>query len=370
MIRRPPRSTLFPYTTLFRSLAIELSIEAVRAEGPLTVGTLAYTYQSIVDGSIRELSGELPVVVSAASKEQAESAAPDKTVSAQVSRLRIAKVKDEAIELADKGNLVAASKKLREALEQLRTSLAAESFEVAEEIEQLEHYAQRFESKRYDGVIRKEMRDQSYQASTRSRGDLALRGTAGGSADSLAAVSDAGQGVVLRCEREGGKLRIRVVSDGYDGGRNVQFPRSVREEGVTYVVDSITPSADGSFYRVEGTVRRLVVPGQERAAGARASGGNGGGAPAKKSSKPAKVPATAADLEEAASIGTGVLVQCVKEGSKLRARVVSDGFDPNWNIRFPRSIREEGTLYVVDEVVEAASGGSYIANGNIRRMVQ
>src|SRR3712207_8680429 len=29
MIRRPPRSTLFPYTTLFRSLAIALVLEGV-----------------------------------------------------------------------------------------------------------------------------------------------------------------------------------------------------------------------------------------------------------------------------------------------------------------------------------------------------
>src|SRR5258708_27424917 len=28
MIRRPPRSTLFPYTTLFRSLFLELALEA------------------------------------------------------------------------------------------------------------------------------------------------------------------------------------------------------------------------------------------------------------------------------------------------------------------------------------------------------
>src|SRR2546422_3832101 len=41
MIRRPPRSTLFPYTTLFRSLAISSSgefrdlVEAVDAGAPL-----------------------------------------------------------------------------------------------------------------------------------------------------------------------------------------------------------------------------------------------------------------------------------------------------------------------------------------------
>src|SRR2546430_15135577 len=32
MIRRPPRSTLFPYTTLFRSLAI-VTLEQIQAEG-------------------------------------------------------------------------------------------------------------------------------------------------------------------------------------------------------------------------------------------------------------------------------------------------------------------------------------------------
>src|SRR5687768_17856047 len=34
MIRRPPRSTLFPYTTLFRSICWRLSLRAVRAAGP------------------------------------------------------------------------------------------------------------------------------------------------------------------------------------------------------------------------------------------------------------------------------------------------------------------------------------------------
>src|SRR3712207_8173451 len=32
MIRRPPRSTLFPYTTLFRSEELERSLEAVEKE--------------------------------------------------------------------------------------------------------------------------------------------------------------------------------------------------------------------------------------------------------------------------------------------------------------------------------------------------
>src|SRR2546426_6906190 len=35
MIRRPPRSTLFPYTTLFRSLEVVKSIAQYRGEGHL-----------------------------------------------------------------------------------------------------------------------------------------------------------------------------------------------------------------------------------------------------------------------------------------------------------------------------------------------
>jgi hypothetical protein len=40
------------------------------------------------------------------------------------------------------------------------------------------------------------------------------------------------------------------------------------------------------------------------------------------------------------------------------------------NIRFPRSIRELGVLYVCDEVVEASAGGSYVATGEIKRLIQ
>src|SRR2546427_8919283 len=40
MIRRPPRSTLFPYTTLFRSLRTSIAIHWARASSePGTIGT-------------------------------------------------------------------------------------------------------------------------------------------------------------------------------------------------------------------------------------------------------------------------------------------------------------------------------------------
>src|SRR3712207_7678161 len=43
MIRRPPRSTLFPYTTLFRSMTKAQIAEAIRQEGELVVGNWTYT---------------------------------------------------------------------------------------------------------------------------------------------------------------------------------------------------------------------------------------------------------------------------------------------------------------------------------------
>src|SRR5256886_6397059 len=48
MIRRPPRSTLFPYTTLFRSVV---------ADGARVLG--AIQLKDIVKGGIRERFGEL-----------------------------------------------------------------------------------------------------------------------------------------------------------------------------------------------------------------------------------------------------------------------------------------------------------------------
>lgn len=354
------------YTTEERQLAMELSVDAGAQPGSVQLVTLAYKYQSLVDGALKDFSGELAVPVTLGSEEEANALSADKNVLAQTNRLRIAKVKDRAVELADGGDYKGASQQLRDTITQLSANIDKSSFDIIEEVEQLEHYARRLESRKFDSVIRKEMRDQSYQAGTRNRNDLALRGTAGGSADELEAVSSAEGAIVVKCEREGGKLRVRTMSAGYDASFNIQFPRSLREEGVTYVVEKLVPSADGTFYRAQGAIKRLVQPGQERTA--RAS--SGGAAPRKSNGKAAKVTGSAKDLPTTNTVGSGVLVQCVKEGSKLRARVVSDGYDPNFNMRFPRDIREEGILYVVDEVLPVAGGGQYMACGEIRRLVQ
>ena len=354
------------YATEPRQLAAELSVEAPSVAGPVTLATLVYRAQVVVDGSVREVTGEVPITAQLAPASESAAVSADKNVLAQTSRLRIARVKDQAIELADKGELASASKRLREVISEVSLHLDKASYDIAEEVEQLAHYAQRLESRKYDSVIRKELRDQSYQAGTRSRSDLALRGTAGGSADSLESVSDAGGGIVVECVREGGKLRVHVVSPGHDASFNVQFPRHLREEGVRYVVERLETSGDGTFYRAAGTLKRLGGPGQARAARSQAPD-----AATKAKPTASKVTAgSAADLPTTNSVGSGVIIQCIKEGSKLRARVVSDGYDPNFNIRFPRDIREENVLYVVDAIQTAANGGSYIACGDIRRLVQ
>ncbi len=352
------------YATEPRELALELSVEAGGAQGPMKVATLEYRYQAVEDGAIRERTGELPLMVTLGTAAEAGAAPVDGKVVEQTRKLRIARAKDEAVALADKGKHADAATLLRDMLAELSLGVDKASYDIAEEMEQLAHFATQLEKKKYDAELRKELRDQSYQAGTRVRGDLRLRGTAGGSADTLAAVSDAGSGVVLECAKDGGRLRVRPVSEGYDGGMYVQFPRSLREEGVRYVVEKLVQAA-GGFYRVEGNIQRLVRPGEERAARAASTSRARSGKPTAS-----KVTGTAADLPATTAVGNGVLVQCVKEGSKLRARVVSDGYDPDFNMRFPRSIREEGTLYVVEDVIPGPGGTSYIACGDIKRLEQ
>lgn len=74
----------------------------------------------------------------------------------------------------------------------------------------------------------------------------------------LATVSRAPTGsIVVECVRTSGRLRVHVVSEGYEPSWNVQFPRTIREPGARYVVDALHPAA-GGFYRVRGEIRRLL----------------------------------------------------------------------------------------------------------------
>ncbi|MDJ0461718.1 WGR domain-containing protein [Streptomyces sp. H27-C3] len=73
----------------------------------------------------------------------------------------------------------------------------------------------------------------------------------------VSAVPAPGAGVVVECVQEGGRMRVHVVSEGYEPSWNVQFPRSMRQLGTRYVVDALHTS-QGGFYRVRGEIKRLV----------------------------------------------------------------------------------------------------------------
>ena len=348
------------YQVESKPLVLKFTIPAIATEGTVDLGSIEYSYEQIVDGSIKKFTDSLPLSIAVVSQIEADKIAVNADVTQQASQLRIAKKKDEVVAIADQGNYRQAAEILLKAVEELKSQALNEYFEIAEEIEQLKYYAKRLDERRFDLGVRKEMRDQSYQARKRDRDDLKLRGTTAGASNTLDIVTEPGDSIVLKCDRIKGKLRIRVISEGYNPDFNVQFPRSIREEGASYLVEKLELSANGTFYRTVGDIRRLLKPGEKLITSSTRN----------TNFAKAKVQGTAADLDTTDAVGDGVLVQCLKEKSKLRARVVSDGYDPDWNMRFPRSIREEGMMYVVDEVKESSQGGFYLAYGEIKKFVQ
>ncbi|MFN6473892.1 MAG: vWA domain-containing protein [Nostoc sp. SerVER01] len=344
-------------------LGLSLEISAAQI-GELPVMKLHYSADVVQNDVIESLSGTADVVAKVGTVEEAALASSSHII-LELSRLTIAKAKETALDLAEHGKHEEAEQILRALVKDLRDKGLNENFEIAEEIDQLEYFAGRIAQKALGNAGRKELRDQSFQTMTRNRSDLVGRGvTAGDEVYGMPVVNEVGSGVELHCVREGGKLRIKVISDGYDSTKNVQFPRAIRAEGARYVVEGLELSSDGSFYRVGGKITRLTRPGEADIFFAPRQSRSA------STGKASKGPASAADLPTTDTVKDGVLVQCVKDGSKLRARVVSDGYEPNWNMRFPRSVREEGMLYVVDEIKTAPDGKSYIACGEIKRFVQ
>ncbi|MFJ6211733.1 WGR domain-containing protein [Streptomyces sp. NPDC092296] len=64
-------------------------------------------------------------------------------------------------------------------------------------------------------------------------------------------------GVIVECVQDGGRLRVRVVSPGYDPAMRVQFPKDIRVPGARYLVAEVRSSAAGGFYRARGDIKRL-----------------------------------------------------------------------------------------------------------------
>ncbi len=77
------------------------------------------------------------------------------------------------------------------------------------------------------------------------------------SATTLETTSDQSSGVIVECYKEGGSLRVKVVSPGYNSSWHCQFPKGIREAGARYVVDEIRQAKNGEFYRAFGNIRKL-----------------------------------------------------------------------------------------------------------------
>jgi len=73
-------------------------------------------------------------------------------------------------------------------------------------------------------------------------------------------------------------------------------------------------------------------------------------------------------LEVAAKNDTGVIVECFRKSNKLKIRVVTPGYNSNWNVQFPRDIRKEGSRYLVEEIRPSSSGQFYRAFGEIKEI--
>lgn len=237
-------------------VAIEVPPQA-RGRKSLPLLDVTYTYERVAEGAQTVIEvGSFTIAVPVST----DGAVRDVDVVRQAARLRVAAAKEDAVRHYDALKTKDAEGVMRAAAEGLRQQQLDEEFDLAEEAAQLDYFAERFAAGGLSIPDRKTLRDQAYQGRTRSRDDLNARGSGGGSAQGLPTTSEVGAGVEVRCVRDGGKLRVQPVTVGFEREFRVLFPRAVREPGVHYVVDGLELSANGTFYKPTGTIKRLTTP--------------------------------------------------------------------------------------------------------------
>jgi outer membrane protein assembly factor BamB len=74
-------------------------------------------------------------------------------------------------------------------------------------------------------------------------------------------------------------------------------------------------------------------------------------------------------LETTSQVDGGIVVECFQDGSRLRVRVASPGYDAGWRVQFPKEIRVPGARYLVEGVRASERGGFYRAYGDIKRLL-
>jgi predicted DNA-binding WGR domain protein len=143
--------------------------------------------------------------------------------------------------------------------------------------------------------------------------------------------------------------RLWKLNTGCGSAYSMQFFK-----GRLYVV-----TTDGSFAAIDASEAAIAAA-------------KAGTVPEAKSIKAPKAAAAtpSAEVETTRDAGSGVIVECYKEGSKLRIRPLSEGYNKKWNVQFPKDLREVGAKYVVDELRESGAGGFYRAHGAIRKLAR
>lgn len=87
--------------------------------------------------------------------------------------------------------------------------------------------------------------------------------------------------------------------------------------------------------------------------------------------KPPEPPAVVATtvLNSAPTLRTQTaIVECVKVGSKLKVRAISEGYHSDWSVQFPTKLRELGARYRVEELREVPDKSFYRVCGKIEKI--
>lgn len=151
-----------------RRVVCKFHVPNVAALGPCTLAEFVLRYVSVGD-EVRAHTVTLPLVVNVVNADEAAEQEPDQIVHEEVLLLEAAKARQEAIDLADRGDFDGAAMRM-ESLHGLLSMADPSSERVqefAEESEQLRDHAQSMRSGMYSAVQRKKMRVEEY---TRRKG--------------------------------------------------------------------------------------------------------------------------------------------------------------------------------------------------------
>jgi len=137
-----------------RRIVLALHVPRLAELGVETIAELVVRYVSVGD-EVAEHVLTLPIVVNAVSAAEAAAAGPDGAVHEEVLILKAARARDEAIRLADVGDVAGAQSALRLAARSVSLSPVA-SARLAGEVQDLEHAARSLDD--YGVTTRKQLR--------------------------------------------------------------------------------------------------------------------------------------------------------------------------------------------------------------------